>query len=196
MSWYYWIILLIVAVIFVRWYGPRPYYHKNKTVTDFKSFIASLLSQFTEGTFIVFERKSGDGFLQVVLNTYSESKIEVEFGLPEISWSEEYFHKVIDYVQQNNFEIIVEADSGQEVKRFLRVFISGSEEEIISNTYKLMFEVVKILQWNETDKYVIHYEGQLDRRAVENTLKGLNKLPDSFIKQKLVKFNINILKEK
>ena len=153
---------IVVALLAgLWWWGKRPRIYRNVPLNGLRRFIWSLLAQMPSGGFLVADRRSDAGFLQLALRSASTNSYAIEFGLPEIDWSAPHFEAVHAALVRQHFEVAVEQGSGQ-VSQFMRVTISGHSEEVIGRAMTLFEVVADTLGWGTSPTFTVRFGGPLD----------------------------------
>ena len=102
----FWIVLVIIgAVAVLWWFGKQPVKHRRIPLSGLRRFVASLPAQMAPGGFFIADREAGPGFLQLALREYGHVQCTLEFGLPEVEWSTEFFPVIEASLRAAHFEL-------------------------------------------------------------------------------------------
>lgn len=173
------ILLLGVAVVFLRWAGkPIPY--RGLELSNTEKFLNSFLQQLDTGSVFVLERESGAGFLQLAIREHKGDRLVVEFGIPDAEWSREHFDSLQAVMRNAGYSNQIESNaSNNAVPRFLRVLIKGSRNELTAASLLVLQLAAKELEFKTDERYTLRMSGSASSEYQQELATQLEQLPTS-----------------
>jgi hypothetical protein len=166
-----WLILLLVLGLLpvVLWLGRRPLIHRRVTLADLRRFARTLAAWHAPGSFFIAERESGPGFLQLALRDAHGDVRVMEYGLPDVAWSAAQFADV--QAALADLDPTVEGGTGT-VSRFLRVVMTGDEDQVVQQAVDLFARVAATFGWEAQTTFRVRIQGPRAQGALHRALAG------------------------
>jgi hypothetical protein len=147
------------------WWGKRPVYYHEVSLSRLPRFVDGFLDQQDTGGVMMMELEPGPGFLQFALTQARGKTQHVEFGFPETSWSSATFPRLQQALTAAGFAPSVEdGPDGGEVRSFMRVRLGGAAEPLTRQILSIAQLSTQTLGWTDAT-FTIHFEGAPRPRA-------------------------------
>ncbi|CAN5336960.1 hypothetical protein BH20GEM2_BH20GEM2_15950 [soil metagenome] len=158
-----WVLIGAIAafglVHLYRWLG-RPIAYRHLGLEDLTRYLDGFLLQSGPGAVFDLTREGGAGFLQLVVAQRGSARAEVEFGLPEISWSADRFDAAHDALRAAGYPCRVEAGPpAGEVTRFLRIRLADDRSALTPATISLLQTAASALGFQPGELYTLRMQG-------------------------------------
>lgn len=172
----WWLIGIVVLVVFLRWWMKRPHYHRNVKRNEFERFLRGLIVQSAHGAILFIEHEGSDRFVQFAKYVTIESGTIINFGFPDAPWSQNYFKPLMEALESAGVDYHIQStgDDHGFVSRFIDVNMK------VDNIDKVAKELARIahisfetMGLGNSEKFQIHYEGDMDRNAVLSSTEEL-----------------------
>ncbi len=167
-----WIVIILVALAIMLWWLKGPLFHKGMKRENIERFVKGLVVQCDDGSLLIVEHKNTGRFIQIAKYQSSSKFPILHFGFPKADWSSKYFERLKASLQNERIEYRIQETGDIDVEAFLEVDIQLTSDEKIKEIVKIAELALDIMEIDENEPLVMHYEGELKANAAKSSIGG------------------------
>jgi len=158
------VLLVLFLIVIVCW---RARYTRRVTINELTRYIDEFGQYSAEGGVLEIRHEQSPKTMQFALSSDSVASRTIEFGLPEVSWSNEFFDRVTKDAESKGLRCIIEeSPGGSKVRRFLSIIIGGDEAEISEGVRELLQICTEAMSFERSDTFKIRFRGVINKSAM------------------------------
>jgi hypothetical protein len=160
------ITVFALAAIIAWWVWAR--YTRGVEAGDVARFVQEFAEYSAPGGVLEVRQEGSRRMLQFARREESQGTGLVEFGLPEMSWSQDYFREILKQIETAGFTCIVEEGPRYaSVRRFLHVIYGANGEDLAKETRTLLAICNRVMGFTSSDSFKIRFRGVVSDEAIE-----------------------------
>jgi hypothetical protein len=148
----------VIALVIYRRAQAAPTYARHIGLDAVDECVRHLLRSAGRAPVLILEREGAAGILQITAAGRGPDRT-LELGVPEVDWSGAYFDDLDATLRASGFA--PQSDGGSkcsEVRRYLRVPVSGTTTELAAEGARLVAVTARVLQWPADVQFTAHVE--------------------------------------
>jgi hypothetical protein len=157
--WWLWMIPIFGTLAFLWLLQKRPTYYRHVSASGLQVLVSQFVRRPVNGSVMVLERENAPGVLQLMLVTNGSGGHALQFGIPDVNWSNEAFDTVESTFRAAGYELRVEkGGTCATVRRYLKASIPGDARNLAEDGTRMLAIGADTLGWGAETRYTVHYE--------------------------------------
>ena len=163
-----WILIIVLTIAVIIGWWVRARYTRGVEAGDVARFVLEFAGYSAPGGVLEIRHEATERMLQFAKREESQQMGCIEFGLPEMSWSQHYFREILRQVEAAGFTCIVEeGPQHAPVRRFLRVTFGANGADLAKETRELLAICSRVMGFGSSDSFKIRFRGVVSKEAIE-----------------------------
>jgi hypothetical protein len=160
------VVVVLVLALVAWWWWAR--YTRGLKMEEVSRHIEEFAGYSGRGGVLEIRHEGSPRMLQFALRDEAEGKRQLEFGLPDIPWSEHCFDQIVQAAESAGFRCSVEQGSKDApVRRFLSVVYGGDSDDLGEGTREILAICSRAMDFRPHDTFKIRFRGVISDSAFQ-----------------------------
>jgi hypothetical protein len=176
--------LFIVLLVFLIWWGQRPFYQRKVMPREFEKFLRVFLTDCVDDSFLFVRHENSKRFVQFAKRGQNEGQVFLHFGFPDAPWSREYFDPMAQMFQTMGIDFNIVTTGDDMVRRFLEITLVNEDLDVeISRGAHIARVAFEVMGLSESETFKVNFEAKLKTEAARPALEALRDAPNKLVRR-------------